>query len=108
MTSNPCDWRKLPEDLILSDEELDKLICIVLANIERKREILRKYKKMMEYLEARRSSYSQSRSLVEEITRQVLEKRGLSEEEETTEITEEDKKMVEEAIKKLKEKESEK
>jgi len=47
---NPCNPDTLPEDLILSDKELSKMICIVIANVELKRKIIRRYKELLERL----------------------------------------------------------
>ena len=45
---NPCNPDTLPEDLILSDKELSKMLCVVIANVELKRRIIRKYRELLE------------------------------------------------------------
>jgi len=52
---NPCNPDTLPEDLILSDKELSKMICIVIANVELKRKIIRRYKELLEKMGANRN-----------------------------------------------------
>jgi len=46
--NNPCNPDTLPEDLILSDKELSKMICIVIANVELKRKVIRRYRELLE------------------------------------------------------------
>jgi len=45
---NPCNPDTLPEELILSDKELSKMLCIIIANVELKRKTIRRYKELLE------------------------------------------------------------
>jgi len=47
-SENLCNPDTLPDNLILSDRELSRLICIVIANVELKRKIIRRYRELME------------------------------------------------------------
>ena len=47
-SENLCNPDTLPDNLILSDKELSRLICIVIANVELKRKIIRRYRELME------------------------------------------------------------
>jgi len=46
--NNPCNPDTLPEELILSDKELSNMICIIIANVELKRKIIRRYRELLE------------------------------------------------------------
>ena len=55
-----CDPRSLPPNLVLDDDTLAKLMCIIIANVERKRMILRNYQRLLELLEVRRRTAAAS------------------------------------------------
>ena len=46
--NNYCNPDTLPDNLILSDKELSQMICIIIANVELKRNIIRKYRELLE------------------------------------------------------------
>jgi len=46
--NNLCNPDTLPDNLILSDKELSEMICIVIANVELKRKIIRRYRELLE------------------------------------------------------------
>jgi vacuolar-type H+-ATPase subunit E/Vma4 len=47
-TNNYCNPDTLPDNLILSDKELSQMICIIIANVELKRKIIRRYRELLE------------------------------------------------------------
>ena len=70
---NWCNPDSLPEDLILSDKELSKMICIIIANVELKRNIIRKYKELLEKLEVNRYRPTESYNSPEALVRTLLQ-----------------------------------
>jgi len=70
---NWCNPDSLPEDLILSDKELSKMICIIIANVELKRNIIRKYKELLEKLEVNRYRPAESYNSPEALVRTLLQ-----------------------------------
>ena len=75
---NWCDPDSLPEDLILSDKELSKMICIIIANVELKRDMIRKYQELLEELEVERNKqtedYGSPAALVRTLLQEQLSK----------------------------------
>jgi hypothetical protein len=53
--NNLCNPDTLPEELILSDNELSKMICIIIANVELKRKIIRRYRELLEKMGVNKS-----------------------------------------------------
>lgn len=79
--SNPCSPNSLPPELILDDDTLARLMCVVIANVERKRKILASYRKLIELIEARRSGATTSgasspEALARVLLKEILEKQG--------------------------------
>jgi len=70
---NQCNPDSLPEDLILSDKELSKMICIIIANVELKRNIIRKYKELLEKLEVSRYKPTEGYNSPEALVRTLLQ-----------------------------------
>jgi len=70
---NQCNPNSLPEDLILSDKELSKMICIIIANVELKRNIIRKYKELLEKLEVNRYKPTEGYNSPEALIRTLLQ-----------------------------------
>jgi len=70
---NWCNPDSLPEDLILSDKELSKMICIIIANVELKRNIIRKYKELLEKLEVNRYKPTEGYNSPEALIRTLLQ-----------------------------------
>jgi len=70
---NWCNPDSLPEDLILSDKELSKMICIIIANVELKRNIIRKYKELLEKLEVSRYKPTEGYNSPEALIRTLLQ-----------------------------------
>jgi len=70
---NWCDPDSLPEDLILSDKELSKMICIIIANVELKRDMIRKYQELLEKLEVDRNKQTEGYGSPEALVRTLLQ-----------------------------------
>jgi vacuolar-type H+-ATPase subunit I/STV1 len=70
---NWCDPDSLPEDLILSDKELSKMICIIIANVELKRDMIRKYQELLEKLEVERNKQTEGYGSPEALVRTLLQ-----------------------------------
>jgi hypothetical protein len=69
---NWCNPDSLPEELILSDKELSKMICIIIANVELKRDMIRKYQELLEKLEVDRNKQIEGYSSPEALVRTLL------------------------------------
>jgi len=76
--NNPCNPDTLPEELILSDKELSRLICIVIANVELKRKIIGRYRELLEKMGVNRKrvigNVNSPEGLVRMILKEQLEK----------------------------------
>ena len=53
--NNLCNPDTLPDNLILSDKELSEMICIIIANVELKRKIIRRYRELLEKMGVNKS-----------------------------------------------------
>ena len=75
--NNPCSPDTLPEELILPDSELSRLICIIIANVEFKRRIIGRYRELLEKMgvnKIRRTGNSDSpEAFVKTLIQQQLE-----------------------------------
>jgi len=70
---NWCNPDSLPENLILSDKELSKMICIIIANVELKRNTIRKYKELLEKLEVNRYRQTENYNSPEALVRLMIQ-----------------------------------
>jgi hypothetical protein len=71
--NNLCNPDTLPEDLILSDKELSKMICIVIANVELKRSIIRKYRELLEKIGVNKNRTIENPNSPEGLARMLLQ-----------------------------------
>lgn len=75
--NNLCNPDTLPEELILSDNELSKMICIIIANVELKRKIIRRYRELLEKIGVNKSrntgSLDSPEAFVKSLIQQQLE-----------------------------------
>jgi len=71
--NNLCDPDSLPEDLILSDKELSKMICIIIANVELKRKIIRRYKELLEKMGVNKSRHIENLDSPEAFVKSLIQ-----------------------------------
>jgi len=72
-SNNSCNPDTLPEELILSDKELSKMICIIIANVELKRKTIRRYKELLEKMGVNKKRIITNVNSPEGLVRMILQ-----------------------------------